>query len=114
MKTKVYFNFNKKCFSIQQNGRVVGYRNSVCLKNCTFKVSEAGRQRVLREKRKNVHAYVVGELTRNFNVGDVEVTYNPYVNKKFVLKGNSEEVSQADLVRLEVVDKRGKIYIKGF
>lgn len=114
MKTKVYFNLNKKCFSLQQKGLVVGYRDTVCLKNCVFKVSEAGRQRVLRQKRKNVHAYVIGELVEDSNFIGEEVTYNPYLYKNFVLKGNKEVVTQADLVRLEVVDKRGKIYKKGF
>lgn len=110
MKTKVYFNFHKKCFSVQQNGLVIGHRDKVFLKNCVLKVSEAGRQRVLNEKRKNVHAYVIGELTNESDFVGEEVTYNPYLNKTFVLRGNKQEKTHADLVKLEIVDKRAKIY----
>lgn len=67
MRVFVYFNLHKKCWSIRamegnQKGRVIAHAQAVELANCTFKVSEAGRQRVLREKRKNVHAGVVGDI----------------------------------------------------
>jgi len=44
-------------------GRVVGWASTVLLSDVTPKVSEAGRQRVLREKRKNVHAGMGGYLS---------------------------------------------------
>jgi hypothetical protein len=67
MKVFVYFNLHRKCFSVKAlegalKGRVIIHASYVNLYNCAFKVSEAGRQRVLREKRKNVHAGVVGNL----------------------------------------------------
>lgn len=67
MKVFVYFNLHRKCFSIKAlegefKGRVIAHASYVSLHDCTFKVSEAGRQRVLREKRKNVHAGVVGKV----------------------------------------------------
>lgn len=43
-------------------GRVILLANAVALTDCTFKVGRAGRQRVLREQCKNVHAGVVGQL----------------------------------------------------
>ena len=98
MKVFVYFNLHKKCFSIKalegaMKGRVVAHRDNVLLFHTTFKVSQAGRERVLREKRKNVHAGVVGELIRT-NVPlvhmpqMVSVTYNPYKYESFVRKYN--------------------------
>jgi hypothetical protein len=42
------------------NGRIVGYAEAVILTDVEFRVRESGRQRVLRERRKNVHAFVVG------------------------------------------------------
>ncbi len=53
-------------YSIMQGGRVIARRHRVLLsgKNdyCIFVVNEAGRQRVLKQKRKNVHAFVAGYL----------------------------------------------------
>ena len=61
---RVYRNLHKKCWSVQQKqkGRwkVVAHAESITLLDCVFRVSEAGRQRVLRESRKNVHAYIQG------------------------------------------------------
>ena len=67
MKVFVYFNLHRKCFSVKAlegefKGRVIAHASYVSLNDCTFKVSESGRQRVLREKRKNVHAGVVGTI----------------------------------------------------
>jgi hypothetical protein len=64
MKVRVYFNLHKKLLSIQTkvNGawKVISHRQSVSLSDVTFKVSECGRQRVIKNKRKNVHAYICG------------------------------------------------------
>lgn len=89
---KVYFNLHKKKFSVQSkvNGRwkVVKHVDEICLQNVRFKVSEAGRQRVLREKRKNVHAYVIGEeipfVPKSYCWQDT-VVYNPYKYETFVV-----------------------------
>ena len=58
------------------------------------KVSRKGREKVLREKKKNVHAFVKGYLQDAENVSrnpqvitrEVEVTYNPYKYETFVEK----------------------------
>ena len=64
MEIRVYYNLHKRCLSIQEkvNGawRVARYAEQCIVKNAKFKVSEAGRQRVLKEQRKNVHAAIVG------------------------------------------------------
>ena len=70
----IYRNLNDGCWSVKalegpHKGRVVYHAQAVTLSgdsryvsqdDIEFKVSEAGRQRVLREKRKNVHAGIVG------------------------------------------------------
>lgn len=81
-------------------GRVKYHASAWEVQGATFKVSEAGRQRVLREQRKNVHAGVVGELVSwkdldgddgavassfNWDNLGVKVTYNPYRGPTFVL-----------------------------
>lgn len=94
MKVRVYWNFHKKLFSVQAqvNGRwkVVEHSENLFLTDVQFKVSESGRQRVLREKRKNVHAKIHGELTTIQNRGSLryargKVKYNPYTMDSFMV-----------------------------
>jgi len=85
---KVYWNLHRKCFSIQQKGLVVAHADMVKLSDVTFKISEAGRQRVIKEQRKNVHAYMIGTLTDElFRIGSSHaLTYNPYKVGAFVIR----------------------------
>jgi hypothetical protein len=67
VRVRVYWNLHRKEWSIQTHTKGKGWRvfahgSSVWLKDVTFKVSEAGRQRVISQRRKNVHAYAIGEL----------------------------------------------------
>ena len=67
MRVFVYFNLHKRRWSLKamdgpSKGRVVAHADKVLLRDCVFRVSEAGRQRVLQTKRKAVHAGVVGDL----------------------------------------------------
>ena len=56
---EVYFNLHKKVFSVRQGGRVLHHSPCVVIHNPRFVVQDGGRRRVLREGRKNVHAFVV-------------------------------------------------------
>lgn len=102
MFVKVYYNLRKKMFSVQHNGRVVGWMDRLMLLNAKFKVSEAGRQRVLKERRKNVHAFVCGELME-YSPPDScrDVIYNPYIFKSFVYKDTLTPVESAHVAWLE-------------
>jgi hypothetical protein len=65
--------------------KVVDYVEQIWLGDATFKVSEAGRQRVLKQKRKNVHAYIEGianAVPENLVAFD-SINYNPYKLEKF-------------------------------
>lgn len=109
----VYFNLHKHCFSVKsmKTGLVVAHTNDITLAHATFRVSEAGRLRVLREKRKNVHAGVIGFYQENSFLStrySKEATYNPYIYESFVEKGNLQPLHQAGAVRL--LDK--KIYFQ--
>lgn len=126
MRVFVYFNLHRKCFSIKalegaNKGRVVAHRNEVVLDNVTFKVSEAGRQRVLKEQRKNVHAGVVGNWDeRSYDRVTVDhlvvlgsaITYNPYKYDSFVHKYGEHRIDTARTVALFTNNKVGKIYAK--
>lgn len=89
MKVFVYFNLHRKCWSVkalegERKGRVIRHAQELTLRDVTFKVSEAGRQRVLKEQRKNVHAGVVGYLCDPIPRESWErVSYNPYTSSQF-------------------------------
>lgn len=132
MRVFMYWNLHKHCWSLKamngpMKGRVVAHAAAVELADCDFKVSEAGRQRVIREQRKNVHAGVVGDLLtfqpafpevpdslrRIHNVSlswpavddaeGVPVTYNPYRVGHF---------ESADLIRTPMT-KAPRVVAKG-
>lgn len=101
---KVYKNLHNGLWSIKdaKSGLVLGYASEITLHNCSFEVSEKGRQRVLRDKRKNVHAYAVGAYQGAVaveNSGEI-VTYNPYKDSHFTthISNRKEVVSGAEQV----------------
>ncbi len=108
----VYFNLHVGGYSLRNTatrlvtnkGRIV---TRVVLRDVTFKVSEAGRQRVIREKRKNVHAGAVGTLVRRGgNKACVRISYNPYRAGHFYIRETGEPVYAAKLLVL-TVDENG-------
>lgn len=109
MKVFVYYNLHKDCWSVKaldgkRAGYVVAHRTKLELRDAKFKVSEAGRQRVLREKRKNVHAGVVGEWEPFKQEYDTLVSYNPYKNGHFYRKADDTAIYEAGVVAFK--DKR--------
>lgn len=89
----VYWNLHKHVFSVRSRagetrGRVIGHADSFTLSNVQFVVNQAGRQKVLKEKRKNVHAFVRGywaepESHSHFIGNLSRVKYNPYAAGHF-------------------------------
>lgn len=107
-KVFIYYNLHKKMFSIKnlKSGLVIGHTLNLTLRNATFKVSEKGRQRVLKEKRKNVHAGVVGYIdsdTLAYALTGLRcATYNPYKFSTFVDKETHEVLSDAKTIKLSI------------
>lgn len=82
-------------------GRVVAHTDRIVLADAEFRVSEAGRQRVLREQAKNVHAWISGRpVVSEGALGGVVVTYNPYRYDSFVDVATGLPVRSAELVEL--------------
>ena len=113
---KVYWNLQRNCYSVQQNGLVVAYANKIKLWAVRFKVNEKARQRVLKERRKNVHAFVVGSVGRLDNVDEldypVKIVYNPYKSGSFMSTSDCGRPIRATYsygVCLETVDGKGTI-----
>ena len=106
---RVYRNLHRGNFSIQsyiqeKHGyRVTDRASSAILEDCYFKVYETGRQKVIKEKGKNVHAYVE-PMSYKLIVGGVDVTnlreiyYNPYEFDSFVYKDTLKKVYKANRV----------------
>jgi len=120
MQVFVYCNIRTKNLSIRAlagpyKGKVVASAERVALKDVEFKVSEAGRRRVRKTGRKNVHAGAVGTLAAAWGItlredldngtrravvlqtnrpfppweGGKPVGYNPYINAEFRAKRKS-------------------------
>ena len=70
---KIYFNLHKKCYSIQawdqdkRGWRLYEHAFAVHVKDAKMQVNEKGRQRVIREKRKNVHAFIVAPFAEKIS-----------------------------------------------
>jgi hypothetical protein len=113
----IYFNLHKNVFSVKdvKTGLVGGdHRTEVVIKNAVFKVSEAGRQRVLSEGVKNVHAGVRGELgaISEADMGNlISVTYNPKKYDSFVTVDGHRPLQGADMVVMKTVEieRDGKV-----
>lgn len=109
-KVFIYYNLHKKMFSVKslKSGLVIDHTLNLTLRNATFKVSEKGRQRVLIERRKNVHAGVVGyidsEVLVEKLIGLRCATYNPYRFSSFVDKETHEVLSDAKTVKLSITN----------
>lgn len=86
----IYKNLHNGLFSVKQGGLVVAHIESVLLANVTFKVNDGGRERVIKEQKKNVHAFIVGYIL-NVNHTPMSllkraITYNPYKYNYFYFK----------------------------
>ena len=118
MRVEVYFNLHKKTFSVRscKTGRVIGHTDKVHIANPEFVVRQSGRNRVLSEGRKNVHAFVRGDVTlfsdTNRPMSDT-ITYNPYKYVSFVDKQTEEPVYEASRAWLTVTDKIPTIQAEG-
>ena len=97
----IYRNLHRgEAFSIQDRGIVVDRLTDIIALSICFKVSEPGRQRVLLQKQKNVHAFVVCESYTACTEQDISaltlITYNPYLNSSFMMNG--EPIYNAEAV----------------
>lgn len=103
-----YRNLHRDCFSLRdtKTGRVTYRETCVLMRNVTFAVGKAGRLKVIKERKKNVHAGVRGHVIRLGGVLDIDknaweqVTYNPYKSASFYIKSTGLEIKEAALVLL--------------
>ena len=106
MQVDCYWNFRKKQWSILHKGKLLKHLSYVRLDNVQFIVRPGGRARVLRDNRKNVHAYARGKLMNGEALGTGEILswnttvtsirYNPYENETFVTVHDNTPVHHSD------------------
>lgn len=117
MIVEVYRNLHKHgpagepIYSVRSGGRVVEHTPSIWLIGVLFVVRPAGQRRVLRERAKNVHAWVRGERLEPSEIPAKEklsaprlVTYDPYKGPTFYDRQTGEPITTA---RLAHVGPRG-------
>ena len=98
-RVRVYRNLHKGCYSVQsyetgRGWRVEAHVHELTLSDVEFKVMETGRQKVLRERKKNVHAFVIGTVAVDRHTVFTDawiVGYNPYKYSSFVYLAHSDQ-----------------------
>ena len=106
----VYYNLHHDILSLRDHGLVEAHAPAAFLSNVEFVVNQAGRERVVSEGRKNVHAFVRGDVraippyAELAHLKPVAVTYNPYKFTSFVERATLAPIFGAKYVA--VIDKQ--------
>jgi len=117
LRVMVYYNLHKHTFSVTYGGRVILYADYVKLRNVEFRVRKGGKDKVRQEMRKNVHAFVIGDLVdycqfpceeMPAETNDNVITYNPYKYDSFVKKDSEEPIYNAN--EIDMINTRNKIF----
>lgn len=104
MAVDVYRNLNQDCLSVRSResdtyGQVIAHVERAIVNGVEFVVQPAGRQRVLEDERKNVHAFVRGVWHPTVDVAApdhaYDITYNPYEYDSFVTRTDELSVARA-------------------
>lgn len=115
---RVFRNWKHGCYNIMQEGRLRASATEVRLGDVEFRVRESGRQRMLRERQRNVHAFAIGRLLdwvhpdeqrRLGPLGGRAAFYDPYRFASFVDAGTCAPITTAALAQL---DEGGLTYLE--
>ena len=80
-------------------GKVIAHVPEITLTNVRFHVSESGRQRVIANKCREVHAWAIGEIVETKSTGNAQpITYNPYRSGSFTVRETGIPVTSAAFV----------------
>lgn len=102
-KVEVYFNLHTHKWSVRQDGRVLLHCDAISIENAQLVVGKAGRQRVLREQKKNVHAFVRGYVVDESCGGEMiaGIRYNPYQMDSFQRSDTGADISTCARVEID-------------
>lgn len=110
---RIYYNLHKHCFSVQawdvekKGWRLYKHTKRVICLGVKFRVYESGRQKVIKEQKKNVHAFVLADaISTTFpecfqlNQETPKAYYNPYKCEQFTDMISGEHVHKAETALL--------------
>lgn len=103
---RCYRNLHVDKWSVKVGDHPVFHATSLTLFQCRFKVWKGGRERVLREKSRNVHAFACGtplgcaetEFIERWEM--VRVSYNPYKADHFFVRSTGQRIDEARYLML--------------
>lgn len=101
MKIRVYRNLTRKCWSLQHYVKGKGWRvyshwnsendGNYILEDCKFIIYKSGQDRVRKEGKKYVHAYIEGNTIQHKPINEIipflPIRYNPYSDDCFNVPG---------------------------
>lgn len=103
-RVKVHLNLHRGDWSVSEirTGTVLCNVTDITLRDVTFRVSPSMRERVIRTKRRKVHAWAYGTVT-SFDAspdvtGQREVSYNPYAGPTFYIRDDANPVTELPVV----------------
>lgn len=115
-KVFIYWNLHRDLFSVREwGGKVIAHAHFIKLRDCEFRVSQAGRKRVLQNRTKNVHAGVVGYVEeislepKKFKNRQNIAYYNPFKTKGFIDKKSKEPICFSKNVTMGVRNGRPQV-----
>ncbi len=106
MRVRVYYNLHKHVWSIKcmergpKYNRVVAHREVLELTQAKPVISKAGQERVRKEGKKYVHAYIEGhwdDITFPRDTSYHRITYNPYKDNNFRYVAFKGDYSGSDI-----------------
>ena len=103
MRSEIYRNLRTGTWSRREDGLVVDHPEVVELRDVEFRVRPGGRDRVRDEERKNVHAFVIGNVLGG-QLPDLpwrEAYYNPYTCDTFIDKETRAPLKFTKYARLD-------------
>lgn len=89
-------------YSILQRSKVVAHTTSLLLREVSFHVRDSGKKKSMAECERNVHAFVKGYISYNYESVIKEsfphiIKYNPFVNAGFINQTSSSEIKLAGM-----------------
>lgn len=123
MKADCYWNLHRNEWSVRQrpSNRVVEHGATIPMNDVTFVVQQAGRERVLREKKKNVHAFARGAVSSPIYMlhnsemyrEAQEARYNPYQMDTFQLADGTPIYGAEAVVLTTNEEGKAKVLVFG-
>jgi len=104
--TDVYWNSTRKKWSLRRQGRVAAHATSLALRGCTFHIQPGAQARVRSSGKKEVHAWIRGEVVADHQhlirvLDGNEIIYNPVTCDSFLLitHRDGQEVRRSPILK---------------